>query len=98
MVVFGFVLQNYGRLWRRINGTLLQYECRLSGGDTMSLIMRWYPYLMRYNLFGLFVLTVTQAGGTQKRQVRALTPGAISTTKIYKNSLISFGPARLGLV
>ena len=58
----------------------------------------WDTQPLPYNLFGLFVLTVTQAGGTQKRQMRALTPGAISTTKIYKNSLISFGSARLGLV
>ena len=37
MVAFGFLPQNFGRWWGRINGTLSFYEFRLNGGDTQML-------------------------------------------------------------
>ena len=40
MVALGFLPWNFGSWWGPRNGTLLQYECRLSGGDTM----RWWGH------------------------------------------------------
>ena len=34
-VPFGFLTQNFGMWWGHTIGTLLFYECRFSGGDTM---------------------------------------------------------------
>ena len=36
VVAFGILPENFGRWWGPTNGNLLFYECRLSGGDTMS--------------------------------------------------------------
>ena len=57
MVAFGFLVQNLGRWPGPTNGTLSIYECRFSGGDTMS----WgggalKPYLSK-KMFELSALT-----------------------------------------
>ena len=36
MVGFGYLLQTFERWWGLMNGTLSFYECRFSGGETMS--------------------------------------------------------------
>ena len=38
MVVFGFLLQNFGRWQGATNGTLSIYEWRSSGGNTQTLL------------------------------------------------------------
>ena len=73
MVAFSYMPQHFGSRWGLTNGTLLFYEYRFSGRDTM----RWWghsnPALCKRICFFLTFYSHRQwGGGTKKIQARAL--------------------------
>ena len=50
VVAFGFLLQNVGRWYGPTNCTLSFYECRFSGGDTITCWRTLKPNLMQKTL------------------------------------------------